>query len=485
MDTARLQTIYEESGRPGARAFRTAARKKGANITTQEAQQFVAQQSTAQVLQGRLPSDGKVTASRVDSRWQLDLMDFSKRKKQPGGHRYVLMAVDVFSKIVYCERLTAKKDKQVLTAYRKIIGRNDNTHPKEVSTDLGKEFGPSFTAYLKDNGTANRKKDPQSVNSIAAVDRAMQSIKVILANLQASSDAPWSSLLKKSTDIYNDKEHSALYGESPGDVAENDEVQYMLEAQAGKDIKHNNDRWRSKAGRLTDKAAFRIPEPRKTWERIDAPRFKGEVHQVASLKGANVEDTEGRSYPVRKVLAVPANSADIDVNEELVPASGKREQQKQGLRRYAEQLKQELSGTPQGTMTLVRVRMFLRTRAQFEDNATLYRLPVAGRYVKFLRLFGFEITGSGPSITVRTRAAQAGGGGRPAGAVDMAPRMPRRELPGATAITWQPDNPHRGGTLAYSRYDLYKGASTVAEARRLGATPQDIKNGLAKGYAQL
>ena len=93
MDTARLQTIYDESGRPGARAFRTAARRAGVAITTQEAQQFKAQQSTAQVLQGRLPSDGRVTASREDMRWQLDLLDFSKRKKQPGGHKYVLTAV--------------------------------------------------------------------------------------------------------------------------------------------------------------------------------------------------------------------------------------------------------------------------------------------------------------------------------------------------------------------------------------------------------
>ena len=97
--------------------------------------------------------------------------------------------------------MTEKTDAQVLTAYRKIVGRN-NTHPKEVSTDLGREFGPTFEAYLKDNGTANRKKDPQSVNSIAGVDRAQQSIKVILANLQASSDAPWSSLMKKKSHRY-------------------------------------------------------------------------------------------------------------------------------------------------------------------------------------------------------------------------------------------------------------------------------------------
>ena len=80
---ARLQTLYEEAGRPGARAFRTFARRKGENITSTEAQQFVAGQATAQVFQAKLPSDGKVTASREDMRFQADLMDFSKRRKQP------------------------------------------------------------------------------------------------------------------------------------------------------------------------------------------------------------------------------------------------------------------------------------------------------------------------------------------------------------------------------------------------------------------
>ena len=86
MDPANLQQIFDESGRPGARSLRIAALRQGVRITQREAQQFVAQQSTSQVLQQRLPSDGKVTASREDSRFQLDLLDFSKRIKQPSGH---------------------------------------------------------------------------------------------------------------------------------------------------------------------------------------------------------------------------------------------------------------------------------------------------------------------------------------------------------------------------------------------------------------
>ena len=158
------------------------------------------------------------------------------------------------------------------------------------------------------------------------------------------------------------------------------------------------------------------------------------------------------------------------------------------LRRFAEALKQELSNTPRGEMSFARASTFLRTRRGFEDTAETYRLPRAGRYVKFLRLFGFQIQGSGPGMVVRRPAgasASAGSRGRPAGSVDLAPRVPRRALPAATPVTFQPDNPHRGGTAAYARYELYKTAQSVGEARIAGALPQDLKGDLEKGYARL
>ena len=225
-----MQQIYDESGRPGAAVFRNAARRKGVYITQAEARAFVAQQSVGQVAQQRLPSDGRVTSTGEDRRWQLDLLDFSKRRKQPGGHKYALTVVDVFTRYLWAERMTEKTPEAALAAYRKVIRKNGNRHPKEVSSDLGLEFSGVFATYLEANGTADRKKDPQSINSIAVVDRAQQKLRTILAGLQASSDAYWSTLLKKTTDIYNDTEHSHLYGESPEGVQGNEEVQYLLTA---------------------------------------------------------------------------------------------------------------------------------------------------------------------------------------------------------------------------------------------------------------
>ncbi len=139
-------------------------------------------------------------------------------------------------------------------------------------------------------------------------------------------------------------------------------------------------------------------------------------------------------------------------------------------------------------MSFARASAFLRSQPGFSDTADLYRLPKAGRYVRFLRLFGFDVSGSGPAMTVR-RAATAGPSGarrgRPEGAVDIAPRAPRRGLPAATALLWTPDNPYRGGTAAHARFELYRTAASVGEARELGATPQDIKGGIEKAYGQL
>ena len=272
MDIPRLKTIYNEAGKPGARLFRTAARKKGIDITQKQAQQFVSQQAEGQIFQGRLPSDGKITASRSDSRFQADLLDFSKRASSKVS-KYALVVTDLFTKEAWIEKMQDKTDAETKSAMRKIIHNNDNIAPKEISVDLGREFGPKFQQYLEDKGTKIRKKDPQQINSIAGVDRAQQSIKSILKNIQGNEG--WGKHIKNATSIYNDREHSALYGASPEEVSDNKVLQYHLEKDNGEKVKHNNQRWRQKAGKLKDKGAFKVPLDRNTWERIDQPNLAG------------------------------------------------------------------------------------------------------------------------------------------------------------------------------------------------------------------
>ena len=102
-------------------------------------------------------------------------------------------------------------------------------------------------------------------------------------------------------------------GSAPTDVKDTPTSQHELGKEQGELIKHNNDSWRQKAGRLRGSGAFRVPSPRHTWERIDAPKFDGEVHQVSGFKGANDEDAEGNNFPMKTVLAAPAGSQDVEI----------------------------------------------------------------------------------------------------------------------------------------------------------------------------
>ena len=153
------------------------------------------------------------------------------------------------------------------------------------------------------------------------VDRAIGKLKTILASYSLTN---WADSLKKATAAYIENSHTTLMWSAPDDVKSSEALQYEIEKKHGLQLKHYNRVWRSRARKLKDAGAFRTPLPRDTWDRVDAPKFSGEVHEVVALKGANVEDEKRASFPVKTVLAVPAGSRDVELGIEAGPGGGRR-----------------------------------------------------------------------------------------------------------------------------------------------------------------
>ena len=120
----RLQEIYDDQGRPGAESFRFAVRRKGLEISEADARAFVAKQSIGQVFQGSIPSDGVVPGGgRDDHRWQMDLIDFSKKiEKINQGHKYVLVAVDSFDRTIFTQAMPGKSAQNTLLFVHGTLG---------------------------------------------------------------------------------------------------------------------------------------------------------------------------------------------------------------------------------------------------------------------------------------------------------------------------------------------------------------------------
>ena len=116
--------------------------------------------------------------------------------------------------------------------------------------------------------------------------------------------------------------------------------------------------------------------------------------------------SEGKSYTVRQVLAVPASSEDVKVPDELIPGSAKRKAQLLHLRPFSEALRTELFNRGR-EMSFRGVSTFLTGLDGFADTCDIYKLPKQGRVARFLRLFGFLLSGRGPGTSVQLPASSA------------------------------------------------------------------------------
>ena len=158
----------------------------------------------------------------------------------------VLVAVDNYNRQVFTQGMPNKTAQATLEAFRKIIRANAGIMPREITVDLGNEYA-MLEQEIASKGGVLRRKNMQAANTLAVVDRVIGKLETILSECSLTD---WSGGLRKATAAYNDKSHSYLMGSAPDDVKGSAELHYELDKAHGEHIKHNNDKWRAKAGKL-------------------------------------------------------------------------------------------------------------------------------------------------------------------------------------------------------------------------------------------
>lgn len=76
-------------------------------------------------------------------------MDMSKYSKQNDGVAFILIVIDIFSKLLWMRPLEDKKGQSVTAAFQSIL--QEGRRPTRLRTDKGQEFrSRAFNAYLDD-----------------------------------------------------------------------------------------------------------------------------------------------------------------------------------------------------------------------------------------------------------------------------------------------------------------------------------------------
>lgn len=90
-----------------------------------------------------------VTIKGMHDLWQADLVEMLPYARINKGFKYILTCIDTFSKFGYVEPLKSKKGSEVCDAFQRILDKS-NVSPKNLQTDMGKEFyNAKFSQLMK------------------------------------------------------------------------------------------------------------------------------------------------------------------------------------------------------------------------------------------------------------------------------------------------------------------------------------------------
>ena len=90
-------------------------------------------------------------SSFKDNIWGVDLADMQLISKYNKGIRYLLCAIDLFSKYAWSVHLKGKKGTTIVNAFQH-ISNNSKRKPNKIWVDQGSEFyNNHFKTWLKDN----------------------------------------------------------------------------------------------------------------------------------------------------------------------------------------------------------------------------------------------------------------------------------------------------------------------------------------------
>lgn len=138
---------------------------------------------------------------------QIDLIDLSSYSKENKNCKWILVAIDIFSKFAFAEAIKSKAAKDVTNAMGIILKKYQ---VKNIHSDMGKEFYNKDFAILMKKYKINHY-STFSIMKAAIAERFIRTLKTLLwkqFNIQGSYN--WIKVLKTIVNKYNNTVHSTI-----------------------------------------------------------------------------------------------------------------------------------------------------------------------------------------------------------------------------------------------------------------------------------
>ena len=120
-----IRDLFNELDAPGALKLWQEAQRRNLPVTRREVFEFASKQGANQVLRPHQKFEGKITAYEINDRWAADIIDYNSRpspdKKGGDPYQYILIAQDLFSRVLFAHALKNKDQETCRDAFESIV----------------------------------------------------------------------------------------------------------------------------------------------------------------------------------------------------------------------------------------------------------------------------------------------------------------------------------------------------------------------------
>ena len=232
----------------------------------------------------------KVYSQFKDNIWGVDLAYMQSLSRKNKGIKYLLCAIDLYSKYAFVIPLKDKKGISIVNAFNKII-KQSNRKPNKIWVDQGGEFYNVFEKWLSDNNIIMYSMYNEGKSVVA--ERFIKTLKKKLyKHMTATGKKVYYNVLDDVVNKYNNTKHGTIKMK-PIDVGDNNKRVYIDE--------HNEKDSRFKVGDIV-----RISKFKNIFTKGYAPNWNSEIFIVDkvndtipymyNLKDLNDEEIIGSFY---------------------------------------------------------------------------------------------------------------------------------------------------------------------------------------------
>lgn len=198
-----------------------AVKQKG--IKYDEVKEFIQSQESNQLFkkQKRINNYFPIAAKHRFEILQTDLVSMLDLAAANENYKYLLVCIDVFSRLAFVVPLKSKTTTVVNNALEEVF---DITEPHTIDCDVGSEFiSHAFKAMLKERGIDVQYVDVQEHNKLGIVDRFVRTLREkINKYLAMHNTTKYISVLPNIVHNYNSSYHSGIK-KAPNKVEDDDE----------------------------------------------------------------------------------------------------------------------------------------------------------------------------------------------------------------------------------------------------------------------